>query len=192
MQAPSLAFQVHSLLRPLHPNRCRDAGAPPCRRSKHPPPRGSCFKGRRWGWRAGQVGAALARSRLFGTRLRLRVLCCRFSRFFLSLGEVRGSSCEATVPPAAAVRPIIKHSPKRQLLPAPACRHAHMQGCYPPSSPLPPPSLVAQRLCVQVEGAAVGDAHVQAGVVRTKHLLHRTVCGGQRRQQQEGAVGYRS
>lgn len=40
-------------------------------------------------------------------------------------------------------------------------------------------SLVAQRLCVEVEGAAVGDAHVQAAVVRPKHLLHRSVCGGQ-------------
>lgn len=37
-------------------------------------------------------------------------------------------------------------------------------------------SLVPQCVCVEVEGAAVGDAHVQAGVVCTKHLLHRAVC----------------
>lgn len=53
-------------------------------------------------------------------------------------------------------------------------------------------SLVAQCLCVQVDGALVGHAHVQRHILRTKHLLHGLVCvaaqGCSRRQQEAAAV----
>lgn len=66
---------------------------------------------RRWGWTAGQVGGALASSRLLGTRLwlRLRVLCCPL------LGEVRGACHVRQRCTPAAGRLIAKQSPKQHL-----------------------------------------------------------------------------